>query len=397
MNNSFYIKFINELRQEILSSRLHAAKLVNKELLLLYYKVGKRISIKINEERWGAKVIANISLDLQKKLPGLRGFSSTNLKYMKQFYEMYSFLDHNTTTLVAPLKNMKKKPIGQSVTDQFVTSVYGLSAEIFLKKYNVSLTDFLSVFFRVSFTHHCKIISSTQKFDELLFYINNTAEQAWSVATLDYHLESKSFKKQGKLASNFKNSLPKNIRDNAIQAFRDEYLLDFINIQNPNEIDERVIEQSIVTNIKNFLLSLGREYTFMGNQYRILVDDEEFFIDLLFFHRGLRCLIAFDLKSGKFKPEYTGKMSFYLNALNDQIKLPNENPSIGIILCKEKKNTIVEYSFADTKKPIGVATYTFTKKIPSKLKKYLPPTDKLINIVSEATIEYESLNIQNNE
>ncbi len=396
MDNAFYIKFINELKQEILTSRLHAAKLVNKELLLLYYKVGKRISIKINEEGWGAKVIANISLDLQKKLPGLRGFSSTNLKYMKQFYEMYSFLDHNPTS-GAPLKNSKKQQIGQSVTDQFVTSVYGLSAETFLKKFNVSLEDFLATFFRVSFTHHCKIISATQKFDELLFYIKNAAEQAWSVATLDYHLESKSFKKQGKLASNFKSSIPKKIRDNAIQAFRDEYLLDFINIQNPNEIDERVIEHSIVTNIKNFLLSLGREYTFMGNQYRIVVDNEEFFIDLLFFHRGLRCLIAFDLKSGKFKPEYTGKMSFYLNALNAQIKLPNENPSIGIILCKEKNNTVVEYSFADTTKPIGVATYTFTKKIPQKMKKYLPPTDKLINIVSEATVEYGFLNTHNNE
>lgn len=392
MESTFYIKFINELKQEILSSRLQAAKLVNKELLMLYYKVGKRISNKINEDGWGAKVIASISLDLQKKLPGLRGFSSTNLKYMKQFYEMYSFLDQNTAPNAA-LKKGEKRQIGQSVTDQFVTSVYGLSAETFLKKYDILLNDFLDLFFKVSFTHHCKIISSTQKFDELLFYVKSAAEQSWSVATLDYHLESKSYKKQGKLSSNFKKSLPKNIRDNAIQAFRDEYLLDFINIQDPNEIDERVIEHSIVSNIKDFLLSLGQEFTFMGNQYRIIVDDEEFFIDLLFYHRGLRCLIAFDLKSGKFKPEYTGKMSFYLNALNEQVKLPSENPSIGIILCKEKKNTIVEYSFADIKKPIGVGTYTFSKKIPSKLKKYLPSTDKLINIVSEAATEYESLTI----
>jgi predicted nuclease of restriction endonuclease-like (RecB) superfamily len=392
LEKSYYIKFINELKQEILSSRLQAAKLVNKELLLLYFKIGKRISHQINMEGWGAKVISTISQDLQKKLPGLRGFSSTNLKYMKQFFEAYAFLEQSTGNS-SQRNSSKKHQIGQSQTDQFDARHYRASKGSPLEKNSIFLPDFLALFFGVSFTHHYKIISSFSKFEERFYYLKNASEQSWSISTLDYHLETKTHKRQGKIQNNFKSNLPPNIEYKAIQAFRDELMLDFINIQDPNNIDEREIEQGIVNDVKRFLLTLGKEFTYIGNQYRLVVNYKEYFVDLLFFHRGLRCLVAVDLKSGEFKPEYTGKMSFYLNVLNKQVKLNDENPSVGIILCKEKDNAIVEYSFVDNKKPIGVGTYTFSKKMPQKLKKYLPPSEELINVVKEAEETYLTLKL----
>ncbi|MFO7879245.1 MAG: PDDEXK nuclease domain-containing protein, partial [Bacteroidales bacterium] len=168
----------------------------------------------------------------------------------------------------------------------------------------------------------------------------------------------------------------------AMRAFKDQYLLDFVNIEDADdEIDERVLENEIVNNIKKFIMSLGPDFTFMGNQYRLLVDEEEYFIDLLFFHRGLQALVAFDLKKAKFKPEYVGKMNFYLSALDDLIKHPRENPSIGIILCKEKDNKKVEYSFRDFTKPMGVAQYKTSENLPPELKNALPDAETLKNLM----------------
>jgi len=387
VNKAAYIKLVKELKQEILVSRFQAAKLVNKELLLLYYRVGKIISSKVSKQSWGSKVVDTISSELQNNLPGLRGFSSTNLKYMRQFYETYSFLEFGQLP-TDQLQNKPERQISQLPTDQFNPSKIKASAQPKSKKQPVIYPGFLNDFLSISFTHHCKIIAKTKSWEEKCFYINQSFQGNWTVVTLDYNLDSRFFYKRGKIQSNFNAQLPKVIREKAIQVFRDEYLLDFINIQNPDEVDERIVEESIVNNIKKFLMTMGKEFAFMGNQYRLNVGDEVFFIDLLFYHRSLRCLVAIELKAGKFKPEYGGKMAFYLNVLNKQVKLPEENPSIGIILCKEKNNTVVEYSFTDSKKPIGVGTYKLADELPGKFKKYLPPTEDLINIINEPTINY---------
>lgn len=378
--NQSYLSFIKQVKEEILSSRYEASKLVNKELLILYFKVGMLIHNRTKQEAWGNKVLESISTDLQKKLPGLRGFSTTNLKYMKLFYETYSFLEIRQSS-TDELKNTKKKLIRQSSTDELEPNK--------IKPFKDIPPDFVTYFFSVSFTHHTKIISSVKNWKELLFYIEKCATNNWTVATLTHNLEANLYKKNGNSLNNFKKQLPASIHEKAILAFKDEYLLDFINIQDPNEIDEHVIEKKITHNIKKFLMELGAEFAYMGNQYRIIVGGEEFFIDLLFYHRRLKCLVAFELKSGKFKPEYAGKMNFYLSALNKQIKLPEENPSIGIILCKEKNSTIIEYSLADINKPVGVATYKLTTKLPQNLKKYLPNPDVLVNIVNEPYFSYE--------
>jgi predicted nuclease of restriction endonuclease-like (RecB) superfamily len=240
---------------------------------------------------------------------------------------------------------------------------------------NIDLHHFLST----GFTHHYEILKRTQTLEERLFYIQKCATEFWSVETLQYHLKSKLFEKQGKILSNFQTAISdKDLQRKALLSFKDEYLLDFINIESPDdEPDERVLESEIVNNIRKFILSLGKDFSFIGSQYRMLVSEQEYFIDLLFFNRQLQSLVAFDLKRGDFKPEYLGKMNFYLSALDDLVRLAHENPSIGVILCKDKNKKVVEYAFRDMAKPMGVATYRTTTELPEEYRNILPDVEKL--------------------
>jgi predicted nuclease of restriction endonuclease-like (RecB) superfamily len=241
------------------------------------------------------------------------------------------------------------------------------------------MTDELQiVFLQVSFTHHNLILSKVKTIEERIFYIQKIAQNFWSVDTLKHHIKSNLYQKEGLLPNNFTQTLTDNdLRAKALQSFKDEYFLDFINIEDPDEADERLIENEIVRNIKKFLLSLGADFAFLGNQFRIIVDEDEYFIDLLFFNRKLQCLVAFELKKGKFKPEYLGKLNFYLSALDEYVKQPHEKPSIGIILCKEKNNKTVEFSFRDFNKSMGVATYKTAHELPEEFKNSLPDVETL--------------------
>jgi predicted nuclease of restriction endonuclease-like (RecB) superfamily len=345
-----YIEFIADLKTNIIQSRYIAARLANKEQLMLYFQTGKMLAEKIESEKWGGKVIEKIAQDLQIQLPGLRGFSHTNLKNMRQFFEVY-----------------RNAPIGQSPTGQIDPP--GTPRE------KQSFTD---AFWGVSFTHHILLFNKCKSLEEREFYIKHAASQCWSVNTLEYNLKAGLFHHQGNLPNNFKTTLPGDRGSGALQVFKDEYLFDFVTL---DDIDERVLEDQLVTNVKNMIMSLGKGFTFLGNQYRLEVANEEFFIDLLFFNRHLQCLVAFELKRGKFKPEYAGQLNFYLNVLDDKIKLPHENPSIGIILCKEKTNTIVEFSIRNIDKAMGVATYRTTNEVPKEMKGILPDTAELVKLL----------------
>lgn len=391
MTKAEYIKFIKQIKHEIVSSRYNAAKLVNKELLILYYNVGKLLNEKTQQEGWGAKVLDNISADLQSALPGLRGFSRSNLANMKQFYSYYSSFPIVQSLTGQLTKKKQKTVIIQSATGQFDSMIARVSKGKASKNGVVFSEQFPDYFLSISFTHHTTILQRAKSVAEKIFYIQHAAENQWTVSVLEYQIESNYYRKKGKLTNNFKTSLPKRMQEKAVLAFKDEYLLDFINIQNPDNPDEREIEEGIIKNLRQFILSLGKEFTFMGNQYRIVHADVEYFIDLLFFHRGLRCLIAVDIKRGKFIPEYAGKMNFYLGILNKYLKLKDENPSIGIILCKEKTDSTVEYSVADMDKPIGVSKYNLMQELPKKLKKYLPSPDELINVLNEPEMGYMKL------
>ncbi|MCX2473135.1 PDDEXK nuclease domain-containing protein [Pedobacter sp. MC2016-05] len=348
---------IKALKSAILQSRYRAAALVNKELLSLYFAVGKFISQKIEEEKWGAKVIENLSADLQVELPGLRGFSATNMKRMRLFFESWQEQTVIRPTVSAKLQiiDLEEIKFRPTVSAQLEKSFFGLS-----------------------FSHHLEIIQGTQKIEERIFYIQKTASEFWSLSTLKNHLNNQTFQKTGSLPNNFLKTITNDeARQKALQSFKDEYLLDFINIEDNDEKDERVLESEIVQNIKKFLMSLGSDFAFIGNQYRLIIEDEEYFLDLLFFNRRLQCLVVFELKTGKFKPEYMGKMNFYLSALDEYVKQPHEQPSIGIILCKEKKNKIVEFSFRDFNKAMGVSTYKTSHVLPAAYKGVLPDVETL--------------------
>jgi predicted nuclease of restriction endonuclease-like (RecB) superfamily len=360
--NKDYIEFITGLKQNIVQSRYIAAKLANKEQLLLYFRTGKILSEKIAAEKWGAKVLEQIAEDLQKALPGLKGFSAPNLK-MRQFALRYTPLligstpsiQLNNSTLLSPTAEIDKNAIRSTLSTQFPDSWYN-----------------------ISFSHHMLLITKCKSNEERFFYINKAASEFWSLRVLEHHINANLYKHQGKMASNFTTTLPGNIKANALQVFQDEYLFDFISLE---EDDERVIEGQLVSNIKNMIMTLGKGFSFIGNQYRLEIDGEEFFIDLLFFNRHLQCLVAFELKRGKFKPEYAGQLNFYLNVLDEKVRLPHENPSIGIVLCKEKNNTIVEFAVRTIDKAMGVATYRTTKELPKEMKGILPDAGELAKLL----------------
>ncbi len=311
-----------------------------------------------------------LSTDLQHELPGLKGFSATNIKRMKLFYQQW-----NTCFAISPTPSdqLQKKNKKQTLTDKL------LIGQSSTDQFSPTLSDqFIQHFFTTSFSHHYELLVKTKTLAERQFYIEKIATEFWSLEALRHHLKNKLFRKKGTLLNNFSTAITNDtLRAKALQSFKDEYLLDFINIEDPDEEDERMIENEIVRNIKKFLMSLGADFAFISNQYRMIVDDVEYFTDLLFFNRKLQCLVAFDLKKGKFKPEYAGKMNFYLSTLDEYIKQPHEQPAIGIILCREKNMKTVEFSFRDMHKPMGVATYKTSNQLPKQFKGALPTAETL--------------------
>ena len=311
-------------------------------------------------------------------MPGLRGFSATNMKNMRIFFEAWEDEFSAFTNRQLPTDEIR-----QSATAELTIINNEVDIQIFTLNRQLPTADLtaeqIQQFLSIGFTHHREILKKTKTLEERLFYIERCATEFWSVEKLQYHLKSNLYTKQGKLSNNFQTAISdKALQLKALLSFKDEYLLDFINIESPDdEPDERVLESEIVNNIKKFIMSLGKNFSFIGNQHRMIVDEQEYFVDLLFFNRQLQSLVAFDLKKGNFKPEYLGKMNFYLSALDDLVRLPHENPSIGVILCKSQKQKTVEYAFRDMSKPMGVATYKTASELPPEYRNVLPDAERL--------------------
>jgi len=329
MMTTEYKTFFKEIKERIHKAQYDAFKAVNKELINLYWDIGKSIVLKQEKLGWGKAIVETLAKDLQTEFSGIQGFSSANLWRMRNFYLAYH-------------QNEKLAP---------------LVREISWTK-NVIIME------------RCK--------DDILreFYIKTTKKFGWTKDVLINQLEAGAFELYMANQTNFDKAVSGKYRHQAKLAVKDEYSFDFLEIA--EEHSERELELALLENVRKFLIEMGGYFTFVGNQHRLEIDGQEFFIDLLLYHRQLRCLVAIELKVGAFKPEYAGKMQFYLSALNDMTKLPEENPSIGIILCKDKSRTIVEYALKDTKKPIGVSTYKLTEKLPRELKKYLPSPEEMI-------------------
>lgn len=374
-----YIEAVKAIKQAILQSRYKAAVLANGEMLSLYFGVGKYVSQNSRNGFWGTSAIETISNQLQNELPGLRGFSASSIKRMRSFYEEW------VTILNRPLATgdlqKSEKSDRQLLSDDLQISINELLT--FRPSAMGDLKDhFISDFLKVGFTNHSEILSKTKTLEERIFYICHCASEFWSVETLKYHLRSHFFEKQGSLPNNFRTTIqPQDLRANALMSFKDEYLLDYINIEDPDVADERVIENEIVRNIKKFIMTLGSDFCFIGNQYRLVVDDDEYFIDLLFFNRQLQCLVAIELKRGKFKAEYLGQLNLYLSLLDEYVRRPYENKSIGILLCTEQKKKTVEFALRDFNKPMGVATYKTAEELPEEYRQVFKNLEEIKKIL----------------
>jgi len=325
LSSTEYINFVAEIKRKVLSSQYEALKKVNRELIELYWSIGHDIVQKQEVFGWGKSVVKNLSDDLQKEFVGIKGFSVQNLWNMRQFYLEYK-------------ENKKLQPmVGE-----------------------------------ISWTKNVIIFQKAKDDLEREFYIKMTKSFGWTKNVLINQIENRTYEKYLLNQTNFDKTIQKKYKHQAILAVKDEYNFGFLELG--NEYSERELELGLINNIREFLAQMGTDFTFIGNQYKLTIDNEEYFIDLLLYHRRLKSLVAIELKIGKFKPEYAGKMSFYLSILNDTVKLEDENPSIGIIICKEKKRTIVEYALKENNQPMGVTTYQLSNTLPNNLKEYLPST-----------------------
>jgi predicted nuclease of restriction endonuclease-like (RecB) superfamily len=366
---------VQAIKQAILNSQLRAARHVNEEQLILYFGIGKYISDNTRKNKWGTSAIENISKQLSIELPGLKGFSATNMKLMRLFYESWNSLLNSSATA----GELAEKTSAAADEMEENGNVVFLSDSLMMKNRPCADVEMSwSDFFALGFSLHSEILSKTETLEERAFYIHQAALYHWNKYTLRDNLKADLFHHQDQLPNNFAHTLPqKNQTLKAIKMFKDEYMLDFINVEqlgeNDEDIDEAVIEREIAMNIKNFIMEFGRSFTYRGNQVHYDKLGHNHWVDLLFFNRELQSLVVIELKKGAFKPAYLGQLAAYLRILDDEEKLPHENPSIGIILCKEADKAYVEYVLQDYQKPMGVATY----KIREHLKELLPDENKL--------------------
>lgn len=359
-----YVQAVKAIKQAIQVSRYRVSRHANGVSLGLYYAVGKYISEHSRNAAWGTGAIEQISNQLQQEMPGLIGFSAQNMRRMRQFYEEWVEVFENRSSVMSEMGIIPLSADIQPFT--FCSSVMS----------EISEQDIMS-FTSIGFTHHCIIFAQVKDIHARWFYIRKAATEFWGTRRLEQALRDDLYHTLGAMPSNFELTIPnEKQRAVAMQTFKENHVLDFWHVDDPDHVDERDVEQHIVNNIKNFLMSLGNEFTFMGNQYRVMVAGKERFIDLLFYHRRMRCMVAIELKNGEFQPEYAGKLNYYLSALDEYIKLPDENPSVGIILCRDKNNTEVEFALRDMSKPLGVATYRSVDELPEQYRS-LPSVDEL--------------------
>lgn len=327
-----YLALLSDIKGRIRSAQYDALRAVNKELIALYWDIGHMILERQKGKKWGKSVVENLARDLREEFPGLRGFSVQNLWYMRQFYSIY-----------------KDRPNLQPLVGE------------------------------IGWSHNLIILSKSADDLEREFYLRMAHRFGWTKNVLTHQMENQTYQKMLLSQTNFEQTLPDEIRNQAKLAVKDEYTFDFLELG--GEHNERQLEAAILSRVEPFLLQMGGLFSFIGSQYRLEIDGREYFVDILLYHRRLKCLVAIDLKVGEFIPEYVGKMQFYLAVLDDQARMEGENPSIGIILCKSKNRTTVEYALRESNKPIGVASYRIVAELPSELRGQLPAPEQVAKLL----------------
>ena len=331
LNSKTYATLLQNLKKEISASRIRAHLSVNKEMISLYWSIGDQILERQKDEGWGSKVIENISKDLRSEFPEIKGLSAQNLKYMRKFAEEYTLNE-----------------ISQQAVDQ------------------------------IPWGHNIKIFYDIKNKKERFWYIHKTIENGWSRNVLSLQIKSNLYVRSGTSDNNFKSTLPSPQSDLAESIIKDPYNLEFLDIR--GKFHERELEENLIDHIRKFLLELGQGFAFIGNQYHVELEGEDYYMDLVFYHVKLKCYVVIELKTGKFKPEYAGKLNFYLNLMDRRVKDESDNPTIGLILCEDKKGITVEYAIEGINKPIGVSQFKLTEELPDKLKEYLPTPEKLTKL-----------------
>lgn len=360
---SDFAALLADVKSRIQNAQTRAMLAVNSELVRLYWDIGRIIDERQQREGWGAAVIPRLALKLKNELPELKGFSERNIKLMLAFYREYPNPGEFVQQAVAQLPSASKSPQRAPTTPSpaiVQPPVARLPA---------------ATFWSVPWAHHVIIVQKIKDLATRRWYMEQTLANGWSRNVLGLQIDARAHARHGKAASNFAALLPEPQSDLARQTLKDPYIFDFITLTEP--FQERELETALVRHLEKFLLELGQGFAFVGRQYRLDVGDEDFYIDLLFYHLRLRAFVVIDLKKGKFKPEYAGKLNFYCNVVNDRLKHPSDAPTIGLILCQTRDHLLAEYSFAGIDKPIGISTYELTRALPARLKSALPTVEEI--------------------
>lgn len=377
LNESGYREFLAELTRRVQSARVTAGRAVNRELVMLYWDIGRSIVEKQRTQGWGNAVVERLGADLRREFPGVTGFSADNLWRVRQFYlegtgaEFLALLDPSAagTFLEQPVPE-SCLPLPQPFLEQAVP-----------ERRAATVRELMAL---VPWGHHIELMKKVKSPDARLFYLRETARFGWSRAVLLHQIKAGTFERssQERKAHNFELALPEDMAEQADEMLKSRYNLEFLGLK--ARMRERDLEQRLIERVQQFILELGYGFCFIGRQYRLALGGKEYFVDLLFYHRFLKALVAVDLKVRGFEPEHAGKMDFYLNVLNEKERAPDDRPSIGIILCAEKNDVEVEFALKSKTNPIGVAEYRLQDDLPAEFKGKLPTAKQLAEVVRNA-------------
>lgn len=376
LNDSGYREFLAELTRRVQSARVTAGRAVNRELVMLYWDIGRSIVEKQRTQGWGNAVVERLGADLRREFPGVTGFSADNLWRVRQFY-----LEGTSAEFLALLHS---SPAGsfleQAVPEMAGDGKYEILEQAVPEMPVQAARDLMAL---VPWGHHVELMKKVKLPDARLFYLRETARFGWSRAVLLNQVKAGTFERslRERKTHNFELALPEDMAEQAEEMLKSRYNLEFLGLK--QRMRERDLEQRLIERVQQFILELGYGFCFIGRQYRLALGEKEYFVDLLFYHRFLKALVAVDLKVRGFEPEHAGKMDFYLNVLNEKERAPDDRPSIGIILCAEKNDVEVEFALKSKANPIGVAEYRIQDDLPAEFKGKLPTAQQLADAVRD--------------
>lgn len=352
-----YPALLQDVKNRIRQAQLKASMSANTEMILMYWDVGRIVATRQTEEGWGASIIPRLSRDLRNDLPEIKGFSERNIDRMLAFYREY-----------------RELPISPPPVAKLPLSESSPFSPLAVAKIQEKQSGIMTLLLHLPWTHNVLLLRVSSR-QARLWYAEQTLTQGWSKDHLEQQIRTNAYSRQGTAITNFEVQLPMPQSALAQETIKNPYVFDFMTLEKP--FHERELETGLIAHLEKFLLELGAGFAFVGRQYHLEVSEQDFYIDLLFYHLKLRCYVVIELKKGKFKPEYAGKMNFYCSVVDDQLRHEQDNPTIGLILCQANDKIIAEYALKDVNKPIGISEYELTRALPDNLKSSLPTVEEI--------------------